>query len=942
MKTIKAMKYTKWIVILFCLLGMAACRQDAPRFRIGVAQCSDDSWRHKMNDEILREAMFYDGVSVEIRSAGDDNHRQAEDIHYFIDKGVDLLIISANEAAPMTPIVEEVYQKGIPVVLVDRKILSDKYTAYIGADNYEIGRAVGNYIASSLKGKGNVVELTGLGGSTPAMERHQGFMAAISNFPDVKLIDKADAAWERGPAEVEMDSMLRRNPKIDAVYAHNDRIAPGAYQAAKKVGREKEMMFVGIDALPGKGNGLELVLDSVLDATFIYPTNGDKVLQLAMNILEKKPYPRETVMNTAVVDRTNAHVMQLQTTHISELDRKIETLNGRIGGYLSRVATQQVVMYGGLAILLLVAGLLLVVYKSLRSKNRLNKELSEQKRQLEEQRDKLEEQRDKLEEQRDKLEEQRDQLIQLSHQLEEATHAKLVFFTNISHDFRTPLTLVADPVEHLLADNTLSGDQHRMLMLIQRNVNILLRLVNQILDFRKYENGKMEYTPVPVDILSSFEGWNESFLAAARKKHIHFSFDNMPDTDFRTLADVEKLERIYFNLLSNAFKFTPENGKVTVRLSTLIKEDNRWIRFTVSNTGSMISAEHIRNIFDRFYKIDMHHAGSGIGLALVKAFVELHGGTISVESDEKQGTVFTVDLPVRTCDTHTVEDLLTASASFASSVSESSSLNDALSIGEEEKPGKSYDPSKTSVLIIDDNADIRSYVHGLLHTDYTVIEAADGSEGIRKAMRYVPDLIISDVMMPGIDGIECCRRLKSELQTCHIPVILLTACSLDEQRIQGYDGGADSYISKPFSSQLLLARVRNLIDSHRRLKQFFGDGQTLAKEDVCDMDKDFVEKFKALIDAKMGDSNLNVEDLGKDMGLSRVQLYRKIKSLTNYSPNELLRIARLKKAASLLASSDMTVSEIGYEVGFSSPSYFTKCYKEQFGESPTDLLKRKG
>ncbi|WP_410492121.1 substrate-binding domain-containing protein [Bacteroides xylanisolvens] len=926
---------------------MTACRQDTHRFRIGVAQCSDDSWRHKMNDEILREAMFYDGVSVEIRSAADDNRKQAEDVHYFIDEGVDLLIISANEAAPMTPIVEEAYQKGIPVILVDRKILSDKYTAYIGADNYEIGRAVGNYIASSLKGKGNVVELTGLGGSTPAMERHQGFMAAISNFPDIKLIDKADAAWEREPAEVEMDSMLRRHPKIDAVYAHNDRIAPGAYQAAKKVGREKEMIFVGIDALPGKGNGLEMVLDSVLNATFIYPTNGDKVMQLAMNILEKRPYPRETVMNTAVVDRTNAHVMQLQTTHISELDQKIETLNGRIGGYLSRVATQQVVMYGGLVILLLVAGLLLVVYKSLRAKNRLNKELSEQKKQLEEQRDKLEEQRDQLEEQRDKLEEQRDQLIQLSHQLEEATHAKLVFFTNISHDFRTPLTLVADPVEHLLADHTLSGDQHRMLMLIQRNVNILLRLVNQILDFRKYENGKMEYTPVQIDVLSSFEGWNESFLAAARKKHIHFSFDNMPDTDYHTLADMEKLERIYFNLLSNAFKFTPENGKITVRLSSLTKEDTRWIRFTVANTGSMISAEHIRSIFDRFYKIDMHHAGSGIGLALVKAFVELHKGTISVESDEKQGTVFTVDLPVQTCETILAEDSLKSSISAvplnpASPGSPASSdLNGTLA-AEEEELEKGYDSSKPSVLVIDDNADIRSYVRGLLHTDYTVIEAADGSEGIRKAMKYVPDLIISDVMMPGIDGIECCRRLKSELQTCHIPVILLTACSLDEQRIQGYDGGADSYISKPFSSQLLLARVRNLIDSHRRLKQFFGDGQTLAKEDVCDMDKDFVEKFKALIEAKMGDSNLNVEDLGKDMGLSRVQLYRKIKSLTNYSPNELLRIARLKKAASLLASSDMTVAEIGYEVGFSSPSYFTKCYREQFGESPTDLLKRKG
>ena len=906
------MGYLRWIVILFCFLGMVACHQDVPHFRIGVAQCSDDSWRHKMNDEILREAMFYDGVAVEIRSAGDDNRKQAEDVRYFMDKGVDLLIISANEAAPMTPVVEEAYQKGIPVILIDRKILSDKYTAYIGADNYEIGRAVGNYIASSLQGKGNVVELTGLGGATPAMERHQGFMAAISNFPDIKLIDKADAAWESGPAEVEMDSMLCRHPKIDAVYAHNDRIAPGAYRAAKKVGREKEMLFVGIDALPGKGNGLELVLDSVLNATFIYPTNGDKVMQLAMNILEKKPYPRETVMNTAVVDHTNAHVMQLQTTHISELDQKIETLNGRIGGYLSRVATQQVVMYGGLVILLLVAGLLLVVYKSLRSKNRLNRELSEQKKQLEEQ-------RDKLEGQRDKLEEQRDQLIQLSHQLEEATHAKLVFFTNISHDFRTPLTLVADPVEHLLADKTLDGDQHRMLMLIQRNVNILLRLVNQILDFRKYENGMMEYTPVPVDILSSFEGWNESFLAAARKKHIHFSFDKMADTDYHTLADVEKLERIYFNLLSNAFKFTPENGKVTVRLSPLTKEDGRWIRFTVANTGSMISVEHIRNIFDRFYRIDMHHAGSGIGLALVKAFVELHKGTISVESDEKQGTIFTVDLPMQTCEvTVSVDSPLFSSIG----ASVSSALNNA-QVAEEEEPEKDYDSSKPSVLVIDDNADIRSYVYSLLHTDYTVIEAADGSDGIRKAMKYVPDLIISDVMMPGIDGIECCRRLKSELQTCHIPVILLTACSLDEQRIQGYDGGADSYISKPFSSQLLLARVRNLIDSHRRLKQFFGDGQTLAKEDVCDMDKNFVEKFKSLLDAKLGDSNLNVEDLGKDMGLSRVQLYRKIKSLTNYSPNELLRIARLKKAASLLASSDMTVAEIGYE-GFQFSFLFHK------------------
>ena len=926
MKMLREMRWcnSAFMAGLFSLLVfITGCKEDTPHYVIGMSQCSDDSWRHKMNDEILREAMFYDGVSVEIRSAHDDNKRQIEDIRYFIDKKVDLLIVAPNEAAPITPVVEEAFDKGIPVIMVDRKILSDKYTAFMGADNYEIGREVGNYLAAKLGGKGNIVELTGLSGSTPAMERHQGFMSAISHYPDIHLLAKADAAWEREPGRIIMDSLLKIYPKIDAVYSHNDRIAPGAFEAAQKQGREKGIVFVGIDALPGKGNGVELVLDHVLDATFIYPTNGDKVLEMAMNILEKKPFPRETTLETAIVDPINAPVMKLQTAHIADLDEKIETLNGRISGYLSRYANQQVVLYGSLFVLLLVAGLLLVVYKALRTKNRLNSELSRQKAQLEEQ--------------RDTLSEQRDQLVQLSHQLEEATHAKLVFFTNISHDFRTPLTLVADPVEQLLADKTLSGDQHRLLLLVQRNVNILLRLVNQILDFRKYENGKMEYTPVPVDLLQCLENWNESFQAAARKKHIRFSFDHMPDTNYRTQADVEKLERIYFNLLSNAFKFTPENGKVTVRLFALEKEGQPFFRFTVANTGSLISAEHIRSIFDRFYKIDMHHAGSGIGLALVKAFVEMHGGTIQVESDEKQGTMFTVDLPSCCCtsspDTSSMDMSSMGTSGHESPVE--------LLEGEEEEE-RNYDSSRMSVLVIDDNADIRSYIHGLLSAEYSVIEAANGSEGIRKAMKYVPDLIISDVMMPGIDGIECCRRLKSELQTCHIPVILLTACSLDEQRIQGYDGGADSYISKPFSSQLLLARIHNLIDSHQRLKQFFGDRQTLAKEDICDLDKDFVEKFKALIEEKMGDSELNVEDLGREMGLSRVQLYRKIKSLTNYAPNELLRMSRLKRAASLLASFGMTVAEIAYEVGFTSPSYFTKCYKEQFGESPTEFLKRKG
>ena len=579
-------------------------------------------------------------------------------------------------------------------------------------------------------------------------------------------------------------------------------------------------------------------------------------------------------------------------------------------------------LYGSLLVLLLVVGLLVAVYLSLRTKNRLNRKLSRQK-------EKLEEQKLQLTQQKEQLIQQKEQLEQLSRELEEATHAKLVFFTNVSHDFRTPLTLIADPVNQLLADKSLGERPHQLLELMKKNVNILLRLVNQILDFRKVENGRMELHLEPFDLLSSFRGWNDSFRMALLKKHISFFFEVTPDMDFRMMADSEKMERIYFNLLSNAVKYTPENGKIIVRLEA----EATNFRFSVFNSGSHISPKEVDVIFERFYQIDGHQAGTGIGLALVRAFVEMHGGQITAHSDEK-GATFTVLFPAQSVSQYhpTVVTLPSEEAEVSTTLVETD-----FPMGEEE----TRDADRPAVLVIDDNADIRNYVKTLLAEEYHVLDAPEAATGIRLAMKYVPDVIVSDVMMPGMDGVECCRRLKTELQTCHVPVILLTACSLDEQRIQGYNGGADSYISKPFNSQLLLSRIRNLIDSRRQLRQFFGDNQTLAKENICDIDKDFVSRFKSLVEEKMRDPELNVEDLGKDMGLSRVQLYRKLKSLTNYAPNELLRQARLKKATSLLASSEMTVAEIAYEVGFSSPSYFTKCYKEQFGESPTDFLKRK-
>lgn len=340
--------------LLFCLLMLGgvflSCTRHAPRFRIGVSQCSDDEWRHQMNNEILREALFYDGVEVDIRTSKDDNARQAEDIHRFIEEGVDLLIVAPNEAAPITPAVEEVYDKGIPIIVVDRKILSDKYTAYVGADNYEIDKAVGNYVANVLQGKGTVVEITGLAGSTPAMEHHQGFMNVLSGYPDIRLLAKEDGAWLRSRAAEKMDTLLHRFPQIDMVYAQNDRMAAGAYEAAARKHREQKMRFVGTDALPGEGYGVEQVLAGELDATFIYPIGGDRVMQIAMDILNKRNFPRETLLSTSVVDSGNALIMKMQNAHISTLDGKIETLNGKINQYLARYATQQVVLLGSLLV----------------------------------------------------------------------------------------------------------------------------------------------------------------------------------------------------------------------------------------------------------------------------------------------------------------------------------------------------------------------------------------------------------------------------------------------------------------------------------------------------------------------------------------------------------------------------------------------------------------
>ena len=885
------MKYyiIKHIITIFSLIQLfffTSCANHEQNFIIGVSQCSNDEWRSRMNTEISRESLFYPNLKVEIR-----------------------------EAKAITPVVEKAYDRGIPVVLVDRKIASDKYTAFVGGDNYLMGKQIGTYMANRLDGKGKIVELTGLKGSTPALERHRGMNEVLREYPSMETISAADAGWLKEKAEMKFDSILSVHEDIDMVIAQNDPMAYGAYQAAMKAGREKEMLFVGVDALAGEKLGVELVADSTLDATFIYPTGGDRVIQVAMDILEGKNYKRENILQSALVNAGNARIMQMQTAHINTLDTKIEVLNNKLDTYLMRYSAQKMFLYACIVILFLLAVLLFFVVRAYWMKIRLNAELSSQKKQLEE---------------------QRDQLIDLSKKLEEATKAKLAFFTNVSHDFRTPLTLIADPVKKLLNSENIRDDERFLLNIINKNVTVLLRLINQIMDFRKFENGKLEMHLSEFNIKDCMKEWAEAFRTLAFRKHITFKI-TADDGYYNVVADAEMMERITYNLLSNAFKFTPENGNISICLS---KNTENNISMKFSDTGVGMPAEHVRHIFESFYQIDVHHAGSGIGLALVKAFVEMHHGKIDVESKEGNGTVFTINIPTKQdgkiyhdIDRKAVLNNLKEGAVVMAG-QESLSAESCIS---KEKGGH-----ETVVLIIDDNQDVRDYVKSLLNEHYTVLEAANGSEGLKQAITNVPDVIICDVMMPVMDGMECCKRLKAEPRTSHIPVMMLTAYSMDEQKIKGYECGADSYISKPFSSELLMARLRNLIDNRNRLKDFFGDKVTTSTTPLTDTDKGFVEKLRKLIEENTGNTDFSVEDMGEKIGFSRVQLYRKAKALTGYTPNELLRIARLNKANAIIkTATEKSISEIAYEVGFSSPSYFTKCYKEFFGESPTDVLKKK-
>lgn len=923
------------IIYVAIIVLLTGCAQQPRKYVIGVSQCSEDIWRDKLNDELKMGEYLNDSLIVKLASSNDDNVLQNKQINQFVDEGVDLLIVSPNQLSAISKAVERAYDKGIPVILYDRKTNSDKYTAFIGCDNYTIGKSMGTFIAQQLQGKGRIVEISGLEGSSPALERHRGFMDAIKPYPGLQVVASEGGNWKEEGGIQAMKRILKQTQDFDYVFAHNDRLAWGAYVAARQMRVKRNYKYTGVDGMATEGGGLELVRDGIFEASYLYPTKGDEVIALAMKILKHQPYERDNYLSTSIITQANAALTLMEARDAERQTRNLKTLHKQVDQYLSDYNSQKVMLIGlGLFLFVCLAAAALI-FRGYLIKVRLNETLANTNGELK---------RLNVE-----LGEKNEELKRLNEEVLELTHSRLVFFTNISHELRTPLTLIADPVEMLLEDSGIKGKSRELLKMVQRNALALQQLVSNILDFRKIQNGKMELKLYRFDIVKTLTMWVGDFQLTAERKQIrlHLDVDDLKGSH-EMIADQDKISRIVFNLLSNALKYTPAGGEIFVSL----KDEGANLRLDVKDTGKGISQDEADKIFERFFQAKGAASGTGIGLALVKSFVELHHGEARVESELGKGSDFIVVIPREQegdsqfihNDVDIVDNSVNASASTGKNVIDESVLQ-YIDDGDRSR-GKvqrlvSENTNRPTVLVIDDNTDIRQYERTLLQDEYVVLEAADGKEGLAVALKEVPDLVICDVMMPVMDGLELTEQLKTNTATSHIPVIMLTAKNLEEHRAEGYEHGADSYIIKPFHSKVLLARIENLLRQRQLLKNLYQGTKEAEKEiseaHLEDRDKQFLKQLQAIIQKNISDSEFGVEDMGQQIGLSRVQLYRKVKAMTGSSVVDLLRKARLAKARRLLETRSMSVSEVAYEVGFSAPSYFTKCFKEEYGMLPGDV-----
>lgn len=881
-----------FLLVWLTLIVLCGCTSSGKQKRhvIGLSQCMlDDAWREAMINDMRIEASNYDDVEIIIKDAQNNNETQIQQIRDLIRQKVDVLIISPYQSEPITAVAEEAYRAGIPTIITDRKVNTDQYTSFVGANNYEIGLAAGNYAAHYLPPNAIILEIWGLTQTSPAQERHKGFVDALREREDLSF-RKIEGQWLVDTARMELRK-LEHPEQIDFVYAHNDMMAIAAreYFIAWDSIRGRDLRIIGVDAVAGAG--LEAVEDGRINASFLYPTGGGQVIRTAMRIIQGEPVDKFIPLRTAPVDHQSARTLLLQADQLQKYKQRIEAQRSRIDGLSDRFYFLRNSL--GVISLLMIGFIALSIYAFY-----INRKMRQANRKL----------------------------ISLNAEMKEVTAQKLQFFTNVSHEVRTPLTLILAPLDRLivsLRESPYASD----LGLIQKNANRLLRVINQILDFRKVE-GKQEKLAVREIDLVPFVGEIKSYFdSMASVRAISYTFTSSIK-QCTLWIDPDLLEKVFFNLLSNAFKFTPEGGSVRIELT----EEGDRVFIRVVDTGSGIQPGNLPHLFDRFYTED-RSMGTGIGLHLVKEYIHMHGGEIRVESEPGQRTTFTVCL--RKGKAH-FEDSDLMETSVSHQAYEASRLDDS-----ETKAMLSITYPYT-ILITEDDDEVRSFLEREFSLHFKIRTAANGKDALRVLEEEEISLVVSDVMMPEMNGFELCRTIKSQLPFSHIPVILLTALTDERQRIFGITGGADDYIQKPFHTDYVKIKIIHLLQERQKLRERLleklRDNKLLLSEPekVESIDDTFLRKFAEQIEAVYADPEYNVEKLSETLGLSRGHLHRKIKELTGTAPVEFLRTYRLNKATQLLRQNAYTVSEVAYRTGFSSPAYFSKCFKAVYGVTPTE------
>lgn len=905
-------QFVKYILMLILAsLSLISCKQkQGDKIRVGFSQAmTTDDWRKQMNSSIKIEASLRPEVDLTIKDANNNVGKQIEDIERFISNKVDVIIVSPIQSKPLTAVVEKSIKAGIPVLVVDRKIEGESYTAYLGADNIEIGRIAGRYIISHSKASGNIIEITGASGSSPAYERTLGFNQIINENKRFKIVNTIQGDWEKESVKAPLKAILLQNPNVEYIFAHNDRMALSAWETAKTLGLEKKIKFIGVDALNSVNGGIELVKSGVLDGTILYPTGGNEALKLALKMYNKESISRNNILNTIVIDKNNAEIIENQMDKVDQQQLVIESQQGAIKVQEREYASQNNLVR--LLSFFLVIILSLTIYSIYSTIS-----ISKKKKQLERINQTVIDQNNEIQE-----------MAQIA---AKSNEAKLNFFTGLSHEFKTPITLIMSYVESLIENEKIKGtaliDEVK---LIHKNSNRLLRLINQLLDFRKIEEQKFTLRASNTKIYDFTNEVMANFKGEAARRNIDFQL-SCKNKNLELFIDRGLMDKVYFNLLSNAFKFTPDNGKISI---SIVENLDNTVKIHFKDSGIGIPDDELSNVFDPFFRASNNNKNSsGIGLHLSKEFVLLHQGTIELKS--KQGSEFVITLLKG--NSHLQPSEIIQKVESLTSIP--NLITDNLNIEPDLKESNTIsDSEKHSLLIIEDNVDLVNFLKAKLSNEYVVYNS-DGSDAIEKALEIIPDIIICDINLVDKDGYEISKELKKDLRSSHIPIIILTAQSNKESVLKGLQSGVDQYLTKPFSLSILKQSLSSLLFNREKLRYYYTNNiyRVEPESKFGNQEQSFITKMNDIIKKNVENPKFSVEDLADKLGVSRVQLYRKVKAIIGINISDHINNVKLEKAAELLKSNDMNISEIAYSLGFSSPNYFSTAFKNKFGISPKE------